>query len=336
MWEVDCSQAPREKLREQGFWTCEGAVSEETASEVRQEILAAHAAGLLTQSGNVLAVRLHDGGRGGVTREKPNVFEADLVLAGAASCPKVLQQSPVLAALLAQEGMLRKTLNESWPWLVLDRLEQAKVQVNSGNGGAFPCHFDLPSAAAKGARRVLTALLYLNSDWREGDGGEVEILPFPFPDVPVAPCDRRLVLFSSCTTLHRVRPYTGACGRVCINLWFEGEVSVPFPAPLPPCERYDAQACKIVRILRQQPAELRAFCKVWYANTMAESLRDAFEPSEELDAALALHFEEMRAVESRIAPTTLEVLRECLPFKETPLVLRESETADLSGLFDGM
>ncbi|CAE8710059.1 unnamed protein product [Polarella glacialis] len=210
------------------------------------------------------------------------------------------------------------------------------VQVNSGNGGAFPCHFDLPSAAAKGARRVLTALLYLNSDWREGDGGEVEILPFPFPDVPVAPCDRRLVLFSSCTTLHRVRPYTGACGRVCINLWFEGEVSVPFPAPLPPCERYDAQACKIVRILRQQPAELRAFCKVWYANTMAESLRDAFEPSEELDAALALHFEEMRAVESRIAPTTLEVLRECLPFKETPLVLLESETADLSGLFDGM
>ena len=70
-------------------------------------------------------------------------------------------------------------------WLQLDRLEQAKVQVNTGSGGAFPCHFDLP--AASDARRILTALLYLNPDWADGDGGEVEILPFPLQILPCRP-----------------------------------------------------------------------------------------------------------------------------------------------------
>ena len=180
-----------------------------------------------------------------------------------------------------EESHLREMLSLA-SWLKLDRLEQAKVQVNTGFGGAFPCHFDLPSAPD--ARRVLTLLLYLNPDWAEGDGGEVEILPFPFADSCLPPLNRRMVLFSSCTTLHRVRPFYGAASRVCqalsirqvdhlqfglggpatgINLWFEGDARIPFPAPLatPPTD-YDEQVVKVVRILRQQPAELRAFCKV--------------------------------------------------------------------------
>ena len=115
-----------------------------------------------------------------------------------------------------QESHLRKMLSLASSWLQLDRLEQAKVQVNTGSGGAFPCHFDLP--AASDARRILTALLYLNPDWADGDGGEVEILPFPFADSPLPPLDRRLVVFSSRTTLHRVRPFRGASSRVCQKL----------------------------------------------------------------------------------------------------------------------
>ena len=120
---------------------------------------------------------------------------------------------PLVYALCRQETHLRKMFGFVSPWLQLDRLEQAKVQVNTGAGGAFPCHFDLP--ATPDARRVLTVLLYLNPDWAQGDGGEVEIFPFPFADSCVPPLDRRLVAFSSCTTLHRVRPFHGAASRVC-------------------------------------------------------------------------------------------------------------------------
>lgn len=122
-----------------------------------------------------------------------------------------------------------------------------KRQVNDGEGGAFPFHFDV--AASKGSRRLLTALLYLNPEWVDGDGGEVECLPFPFADHVVPPLDRRLVVFSSNTTMHRVRPFNGRAPRVCVNLWFEGDVSAPFPGPLP-AEDYDATVAKIVRVLR--------------------------------------------------------------------------------------
>ncbi|CAE7747500.1 smd2 [Symbiodinium sp. CCMP2592] len=221
-------------------------------------------------------------------------------------------------------------LSSASSWLQLDRLEQAKVQVNTGSGGAFPCHFDLP--AASDARRILTALLYLNPDWAEGDGGEVEILPFPFADSPLPPLDRRLVVFSSCTTLHRVRPFRGASSRVCINLWFEGEAQIPFPAPLR-APSVDERVLKVIRILRQQPVELRAFCKVWYSDLFVESLRDAFEASEALEAALQLHQTERQAVESRIAPATLRLLREFLPLR--PVAEQVEEAAEMTDLFDG-
>ncbi len=154
----------------------------------------------------------------------------------------------VLAALLAQEGQLRKSFN-NLGFLQIDRLEQAKVQVNVGRGGAFPCHFDLPSSLS--AKRILTVLLYLNPEWTEGDGGEVELFPFPFQDAILEPLHQRLVAFSSCTSLHRVRPFVGNPGRVCLNLWFEGEVlsdhsSFPFP-DLDLADSYDPRACNLYR-----------------------------------------------------------------------------------------
>ena len=267
-------------LEERGVWVQDGAVSEDVATEVRKEILKCHEDGLLTQSGNKLAVRLPDGTRGGIVCKKLHVFEADVIIDGNVNCPKVLEASPVLAALLAQEAQLRKAFSSLRPWLRIDRLEQAKVQVNTGNGGAFPCHFDLPAPSeTKPAKRILTVLLYLNPDWLAGHGGEVEVLPFPFQNSVLSPLNQRLVAFSSCTTLHRVRPFFGQ-SRVCVNLWFEGEVELPFPAPLQP-DSYDHSACNIIRILRQRPAELRAFCKVWYSDTMVQSLRDAFEECQE-------------------------------------------------------
>lgn len=332
MWKFDCSR-DSVTLEEQGVWLCPNAVLPDIAAEVRNEILTLNGDGMLTQSGNVLSVRNADGSRGGISLPKPNVFEADIIFNGKLMERELLERSPVLASLIAEETEVRRKVNQTWPWLKLDKLEQAKVQVNSGQGGAFPFHFDLP--AVKGARRLLTVLLYLNPEWKEGDGGEVELIRFPFPQISVPPRDGQLVMFASCTTLHRVHPFVGHCGRVCLNLWFEGQAETPFPPPLPSTADYDARAMKLVRILRQQPSELRAFCKVWYGNAMAESLRDAFEHSEELEAALALHFEEMKEVDSRISTETLEVLRECIPFC-LPRIKEEQETSELLGLFDDL
>lgn len=40
-----------------------------------------------------------------------------------------------------------------------------KLQLNKGNGGCFPMHFDNPGPPNK---RALTAIMYLNSAWNPG------------------------------------------------------------------------------------------------------------------------------------------------------------------------
>jgi len=331
MWRPNCATAAQ-SLDEWGLWSVDGGVSPEDCSALRTEILALHSAGLLRQSGNVLAVRLPSGQRVGRPQPKPHVYEADVVVGGAVERPDVLDRSPTLRRLLAQEGELRRRLNEAKPGLELNRLEQAKVQVNDGEGGAFPFHFDVP--AVQGSSRHLTAILYLNSGWQDADGGELESLPFPFPDVALAPLAGRLVAFSALGTMHRVRPFRGSEPRVCVNLWFDGNASAPFPLPLPPSVSCEAQVAKIVSILRQRPTELRAFCKLWYRDTIAGSFREAFGPSPELEAALALHAEEAGEVEARVAPKTLALLREAVPLAPGSEPEAEQESGALTDLFD--
>jgi len=316
MWNIDGPSAAG-LLDEQGVWVSDGAVSEEVAESLRAEILSAHSSGLLVESGNVLAVKRADGSRGGTALPKPNVFEADLLAEGAVQRRDVIDTCPTLRKLLDDESELRHKLNQARPSLALSGLDQAKIQVNDGAGGAFPHHFDLPSAQT--SRRHVTAILYLNPNWREGDGGEVEMLPFPFADVVAAPLNCRLVVFSSRCTMHRVRPFFGT-QRVCINLWINGNIEEPFPVPL----QFDTTGAKMVRILRRNPQELRAFCKVWYDEAIAQSFRDAFAPCAVLQAALELHTEEAAEVKRRIEPSVLHSLRESFPF-ESQVVVAEAD-----------
>lgn len=70
---------------------------------------------------------------------------------------------------------------------------------------------------------------------------------------------------------------------------------------------------------------------------MVQSLRDAFEECQDLDAAIDLHVEEMTAIQSRIAKTTMDVLEECLPLKNLQREEAEdAEAAELVDLFDGL
>ena len=77
-----------------------------------------------------------------------------------------------------------------------------KVQFNEGHGGCFPVHYDNP---ARPNRRKLTALVYLNPEWAEGDGGELELYPFLERSVVITPLMNRLVLFESNLVLQTLK-----------------------------------------------------------------------------------------------------------------------------------
>lgn len=96
-----------------------------------------------------------------------------------------------------------------------------KVQLNAGGGACFPLHYDSDRALDP---RVLTAIVYLNPTWAEGDGGQLQLLPSPgvAPPLSIEPLFGRMVLFSSQDMLHRVLP--SASLRMCLTLWFYGHV----------------------------------------------------------------------------------------------------------------
>ena len=56
--------------------------------------------------------------------------------------------------------------------------------------------------------RRLTAILYLNPDWRPAHGGQLRLYPPFAPSVDVEPWHDRMVLFFSNRMLHRWVPTT--------------------------------------------------------------------------------------------------------------------------------
>lgn len=70
----------------------------------------------------------------------------------------------------------------------------------TGDGSCFPLHYD--SDESVDSRRI-TAIIYLNPDWQKGDGGELQLYPWPHAPVTVEPLNNRLLLFPTCRMLHR-------------------------------------------------------------------------------------------------------------------------------------
>jgi len=93
-----------------------------------------------------------------------------------------------------------------------------KVQLNEGDGAAFPLHWDSSSDLATSDGRIVTAIVYLNQNWREDQGGQLRLYPFPHPPIDIEPLAGRMVLFTSKTMLHRVLPST-ADQRLCFSIW---------------------------------------------------------------------------------------------------------------------
>ena len=147
------------------------------------------------------------------------------------------------------------------------RSQSLKVQLNHGNGGCFPLHFDGDPLLDD---RVITAVLYLNPDWSENDGGHLQLVPFPERPVDVAPLFDRLVLFASHDTLHRALPSQNV--RFCVTLWF-----------------YRTAPGGGAALDDDAKAERRLMARYAYREAWARSIEESHAPGEALDAALLAH-----------------------------------------------
>ena len=75
-------------------------------------------------------------------------------------------------------------------------------------GGFLGVHADFTHHPTTGQRRVLNLLLYLNSNWKKGDGGELELWAKDMSRcvVKVEPLFNRAVLFRTSTTSYHGHP----------------------------------------------------------------------------------------------------------------------------------
>ena len=190
---------------------------------------------------------------------KPHIFEAEL------DDSAVGQIAPELAPAL-QEIDLQSAARKAFPWLNLTSGEgtsTVKLQSNEG-GGCFPHHYD---NAGPPSKRKLTALFYLNPNWKPADGGELLISPWLAPCVRVPPVHGRLALFLSDTMLHRVLPCHSQ--RYCFTIWLDGLDTNSEEA-----QRLDARK-PCGPNLRLDPAQ-RLLSRAVYAEEYASSIEECF------------------------------------------------------------
>jgi 2OG-Fe(II) oxygenase superfamily len=147
-----------------------------------------------------------------------------------------------------------------------------KAQLNTGQGGCFPLHVDSDPSVD---RRVVTAILYLNSGWESArDGGSLRLAPFPMTGgngsrfTDISPMEGRLVLMSANEMHHRVLPTFAH--RYCATLWLFGTVSSRVWKPQP----LDASCTNLSKIFSSLRYR-KHVARVALSEDWEESLRDA-------------------------------------------------------------
>jgi len=266
-------------LERDGWCEVDGLLGNSLASSLAAEIRWLGAKGLVIPNRSYFGPTL-------VT--KPGVSEMDLDVAA------VRSRVPACAALrLSHAPRLASALADACPFLGVDlgRDESVtvKVQVNDGHGGCFPLHFD---NAGPPSKRAVTCLCYLNAGWAEGDGGELELLPFLSRDpVAVQPRMDHWCIFRSDRVLHRTRPALRE--RLCFTVWIDGvstnaEDDVVLRAP--PQDADQATFLAAAERIALGPLQ-RSVSRALYADAYAQSLREGLAGGDPavLEACLATH-----------------------------------------------
>lgn len=150
----------------------------------------------------------------GMIYSKPGIFEVDLHDENLRKGLSTFEQ-------LFEDNVIAKYVKSHVPefgLLTSQRDITIKLQYNNGTGGAFPFHYDNPGRPNK---RKITILVYLNKNWKKGDGGELVLKPFLEKDVIIEPIFGRMVIFRSDLLLHRVLPCWAP--RYCFTIWVDGD-----------------------------------------------------------------------------------------------------------------
>ncbi|KAI9340313.1 2OG-Fe(II) oxygenase superfamily-domain-containing protein [Obelidium mucronatum] len=230
---------------------------------------------------------------------KHNIAEFDLAF------DKVSKALPTLSTFARDKSLLEK-LNESSTFnnnnnaLGLTN-QTVKAQINFGNGGCFPMHYDTD---AKLDNRKVTAIVYLNEQYQTGhDGGELRVYPFPMSSsIDVEPKFNRLVLFSSAWCLHRVLP--SVVDRLCFTIWMSGDGGMSdsnvgasdVTAGGGAVGNNVEDSCDF--LLRKENRQL--LTKLVYADEWIQSLQESHPDSLERDALVDTHIRDCLAIDRRL------------------------------------
>jgi Rps23 Pro-64 3,4-dihydroxylase Tpa1-like proline 4-hydroxylase len=211
-WAASVTPELTQRLLSDGFCVVRDAFPPRYLLRLRDEMRDLHAAGqLYPNSTHILtpgAQQQTQQQTQTLLLEKHHVLETEL----ADSRDADTTRTPFLRDLY-DERVVFDPLQRALPaWLSLVG-HMCKLQFSQGQGACFPMHFDSYGHDGK----CVTAVLYLNEHWRDGDGGEIVLYPFPKPRVVLQPRFGELVLFSSQQMLHRVLP--SAASRFALTTW---------------------------------------------------------------------------------------------------------------------
>lgn len=269
------SHSVADQLAAEGFAVVDGLLGEDWASALLREMQSLVDSGLM---------REHKFQFAQAQLRKPHIYEADMHDTALRDDPR--RRTPEIDTFF-QRQPLANTLNERLPQLRLTpeaTRATLKFQFNAGGGGCFPCHYD---NAGKPSKRQVTCLFYFNSGWADGDGGELELLPFLKPAVRIPPRFDRVVLFLSDRVLHRVLPANKA--RYCFTVWIDGD-AVNDPASVGLSAAHLKLDEASIASLQASPRQ-RAVSRAVYAEEYDASLRECMAGGEGATEMLAAHVE---------------------------------------------
>ncbi|CAE7299055.1 EGLN1, partial [Symbiodinium pilosum] len=230
----------------QGYCVLDNFLTDGQARDLRNEVAECHKAGRLEAGGLV----------NGKLPSADDAKYADRATRGDVigwfdSGQEEWPHGRALEGYLLKLGTLVSELQTTVPELAkITSRSKAMVACYPGGGARYIKHVDNDGKHALCKTRLLTALIYLNDGWEEGDGGELAIFRADDENAlrrTVPPVANRVLLFwSDWRTPHEVRPSEKM--RYSVTLWLldntkkspEAEVAEPMASPTadqPPAAR---------------------------------------------------------------------------------------------------
>ncbi|BDA50077.1 probable Egl nine homolog 3 [Coccomyxa sp. Obi] len=265
---------------DKGYVVIESALDSDTCATLREEIRALHRSRDLTLNSTHL---IKAGERTLVQKE--GIYEAEVA-------DQAIQRAAPAILAFQEDRTLLTMLSVFLPEIRLQS-QLIKLQYNAGDGGCFPLHYD--SDETVDARRV-TAILYLNSEWRPSHGGELQLFPWPCPPVTIQPLYNRMVIFHATRMLHRVLP--SFAERFCLTVWMSVLKHNSPPPPSLLIKKGSPPGSHAELIAR--PEVMRSLAKVHYKDTWVQSLKDSHPESKARDAMIAEFWNDIHVLEKKL------------------------------------